>query len=240
MGWPLSCWWTHPSLGSSWSRTLGSHWPEWTTCTWKCLFKILLLEKKVQSKFSSFLQTLWFLPSPHFLLVDYRNFCRSMKMSLWSHKIKAFWSYIRISRVFAPSYLPVWASVSSGFMSALALKDFDFQKEDEEDGFEGVKCGESGFCSGLAPRNNVITKSCIEWYLIWKMRSIFIPFLSSFFLEKNRGLIYTEQGSRTSDGNYPDQHKDAVLKILSRNPSIQGALWFPRRCSFLFSLFVPE
>lgn len=124
-----------------------------------------------------------------------------------------------------------------------ALKDFDFQKEDEEDGFEGVKCGESGFCSGLAPRNNVITKSCIEWYLIWKMRSIFIPFLSFFlfcFLEKIRGLIYTEQGSRTSDSNYPDQHKDAVLKIFSRNPSIQGALWFPRRGSFLFSLFVPE
>ena len=128
MGWPPSCWWTYQSLGSSWSRTLGSHWPEWMTCTWKCLFKTLLLEKKVQSKFSSFLQTLWFLPSPHFLLVDYRNFCRSAKMSLWSHKIKAFWSYIRISRVFAPSYLPVWASVTSGFMSALGLKGFWFSK----------------------------------------------------------------------------------------------------------------
>lgn len=46
------------------------------------------------------------------------------------------------------------------------LKDFDFQKEDEEDDFEGVKCGESGFCSALAPRNNLITKRCVEWYLI--------------------------------------------------------------------------
>lgn len=35
---------------------------------------------------------------------------------------------------------------------------------------------ESGFCSGVAPRNTSITKSCREWYLILKMKSIFIPF----------------------------------------------------------------
>ena len=96
-----------------------------------------------------------------------------------------------------------------------ALKDFDFQKEDEEDGFEGVKCGESGFCSGLAPRNNVITKSCIEWYLIWKMRSIFIPFLSFFlFLKKKKKF----EDSST-------QNREAGLRTAIIQTKIRTQFW---------------
>jgi len=58
-----------------------------------------------------------------------------------------------------PPYPPSPVSaITSGSILHWSLKDFYFQKEDEDDGFERVKCGESGFCSGLAPRNNVITR----------------------------------------------------------------------------------
>lgn len=66
-------------------------------------------------------------------------------MSLWSHKITAFQSNLRICGVFphSSSSYPCLRHVQ--VQPALGLKGFDFQKGGEEHGFEGVKCGASGF-----------------------------------------------------------------------------------------------
>lgn len=84
-----------------------------------------------------------------------------------------------------------------------SLKDFDFQKEDEKDGFEGVKCRESGFCSDFATWNNLIAKSRARTASNLKMKSIF-----SFLLESSS--TYT-RGSWNAEGSYPDQLKDAAF-----------------------------
>lgn len=81
-------------------------------------------------------------------------------MSLWSRTIPAFLSNIRISGSFplVTSVSSPVSAVTSQSVPHRSLKDFYFQKADEEDVFEGVKGAESGFCSGLAPRNNVIPR----------------------------------------------------------------------------------
>lgn len=127
-GWALSCWWTHPVAGRLLKQDLGLPLTRLNDMYLKMFIQDRPTRKESIVKVLEFLTDTLIPPSPHFLLVDYRHFCRSAKMSLWSHKIKAFWSYIRISRVFAPSYLLVWASVTSGFMPALGLKGFWFSK----------------------------------------------------------------------------------------------------------------